>query len=233
MISRLLFGEDIFISYSRVEGSLYATGLADELTKLQFSCFIDRLGTVPGKDLPKTLKSKIRNSTLLVLVGTKSAFMSQPVREELEEFVKTKRTIVPIYFGEVPKDSLLNSIIPGLASSVELPESLETGDPSESVVNRVVKSFNYARRNEKLRRLTWVTVVSVVLLLGGSVGASYLIIGKANKAAQAALSRAQKAEADAVEANTKAQEALKQATIERLQSQNDKHQRFQAEQKTR
>ena len=47
------YRDDIFISYSRRDASLYAAGLADELTKRSFSCFIDQLGTDPDKNLPE------------------------------------------------------------------------------------------------------------------------------------------------------------------------------------
>src|SRR6185436_13542128 len=45
-----LGADDIFISYTRLDASTYAAGLADELTKLGFSCFIDKLGTPPARD---------------------------------------------------------------------------------------------------------------------------------------------------------------------------------------
>ncbi len=53
MIS-LLTKDDIFISYSRGDGALYAAGLADKLTAEKFSCFLDRLGTEPNADLPQS-----------------------------------------------------------------------------------------------------------------------------------------------------------------------------------
>ena len=53
-IRRFLFGDDIFISYSRVD-STYALTLANELTKRKLSCFLDQWGTPPGEKLPKEL----------------------------------------------------------------------------------------------------------------------------------------------------------------------------------
>jgi hypothetical protein len=38
---RFLFGDDIFISYSRADGITYAEGLASELAKRGFSCRVD------------------------------------------------------------------------------------------------------------------------------------------------------------------------------------------------
>jgi WD40 repeat protein len=56
-----LAADDIFISYTRLDASTYAAGLADELTKKGFSCFIDKLGTDPDKDLPDMLLRKLKS----------------------------------------------------------------------------------------------------------------------------------------------------------------------------
>ena len=47
--SKFLFGDDIFISYSRADGATYAAGLANELAAHNFSCRFDLWGTEPGK----------------------------------------------------------------------------------------------------------------------------------------------------------------------------------------
>ena len=94
-----LSGDDVFISYSRRNGALYAAGLADELTGKILSCFIDKLGTEPNHDLPPSLKKKIRNCTVFVLVGTEKAAQSPFVKKEIAEFKQTGRAILPIDFG--------------------------------------------------------------------------------------------------------------------------------------
>jgi hypothetical protein len=73
VLSKLVSRDDIFISYSRADGGAYAAGLADKLTEKKFSCFIDKLGTDPDHDLPDSLKKKITNCMMLVLVGTECA----------------------------------------------------------------------------------------------------------------------------------------------------------------
>ena len=70
---RSLAADDIFISYTRLDASTYAAGLADELTKKGFSCFIDKLGTDPNKDLPDMLLRKLKSCAMLVVVGTDRA----------------------------------------------------------------------------------------------------------------------------------------------------------------
>lgn len=70
MAIRALSADDIFISYARRDSSTYATGLADELTKRGFSCFIDRLVTEANRELPDFLRRKVRSCAMLVVVGT-------------------------------------------------------------------------------------------------------------------------------------------------------------------
>ena len=97
-LSRFLFGDDVFISYSRRDSTNYALGLANELTTQKLSCYVDQWGTPPGEDLPESLKTALRRSTLLVIVGTERAAASEAVSKEVTEFVKTERTMIPVSF---------------------------------------------------------------------------------------------------------------------------------------
>ena len=47
-ISRRLFGDDIFISYSRADGFSYAAALATRLAERKLACRFDQWGTEPG-----------------------------------------------------------------------------------------------------------------------------------------------------------------------------------------
>lgn len=179
-----LFGDDIFISYSRADGSLYAAGLADELTKRKFACFLDQLGTDPDRDLPATLKRKIGSCTVCVLVGTERALISESVKKEIEEFKKTKRTIIPIYFEGAPEQSSLYPLIPGLARSSETKEALTSGNPSLVVVRRVEKSFNYTRRNQRMRRILFGTATVFLVFAVASVLAGIKASNEVVKAAE-------------------------------------------------
>ncbi len=151
-----LSGDDVFISYSRKDGALYAAGLADKLTEKNLSCFIDKLGTEPNHDLPPSLKKKIKNCTVFVLIGTEKAAQSEFVGKEIAEFKGSGRTILPIDFGNNLGDAAWYEQIPGLAIETEKDtEALETGNPSQNVVNFVEKSFNYTRRNQYMFRMFW------------------------------------------------------------------------------
>jgi hypothetical protein len=41
-LARLIFGDDVFISYCRADGHAYAARLASELAKRGFSCRLDQ-----------------------------------------------------------------------------------------------------------------------------------------------------------------------------------------------
>jgi WD40 repeat protein len=193
MLPRLLSRDDIFISYSRADGAAYATGLADKLTAKGFSCFLDRLGTEPDHQLPESLKRRIRSCTMAVLVGTERAAASAFVEQEVAEFRKTKRIILPIDFGGAVGRARWYGLIPGLSAEAERPEAAEKGEPSEAVISRIEKSFRYTRRNQHMLRVFWLTAAMFVLVIGAGLLATYW----SNQAARDAGLRAEAAKKDA------------------------------------
>lgn len=164
-------GDDIFISYTRRDASTYAAGLASELAEKGFSCFIDKLGTDPDRDLPKSLLSKIRNCTMLVVVGTEWAGTRRTIEAEIREYLKRKPiAIVPINFDETIYQARWFPLIEGVALETETnPTALQDGNPSTSVINRIEKQFTYTRRNERLRRITIRTAIILGLLVLGTI----------------------------------------------------------------
>lgn len=170
-----LFGDDIFISYSRADGATYAAGLADWLAGRGFTCRLDLWGTEPGPDMPKSLKRSLRRSVLIVLVGTKGAARSEHVRQEVAEAKRLGRRIVPIVFdgvllrngltchdgaltraGEavgasiVPVDeeeALWAGVIEGLPISCEKFETLKTGDPTSEPGDELPHVVNRIEKN--------------------------------------------------------------------------------------
>jgi len=171
---RSLAADDIFISYTRLDASTYAAGLADELTKKGFSCFIDKLGTVPDKDLPAMLRRKIKSCAMLVVVGTERAAARETIADEVKEFLQTGRrsSVIPIDFGGAVYRANWYPLVEGVAPEPEKnPLALDDGEPSPSVLSRIEKQFNYTRRNQRLRRAALGTAVLVALLLLAGVGA--------------------------------------------------------------
>src|SRR6267142_308395 len=160
-LRKFVFGDDIFISYSRRDGSQYATRLANELGALGFTCRFERLATKAGREIPSSLLRAVRRSYLLVLIGTAEAQQSKAVHEEVTEFGKTSRLIIPIIFEgvrlgdyvctngimeKVARDSgtarsqpgaLWADEIHGLPTPCENPDSLRNHQPSPEVVSQI------------------------------------------------------------------------------------------------
>lgn len=213
----LLSGDDVFISYSRRDGALYAAGLADKLTEKGLSCFIDKLGTEPDHDLPDSLRKKIRGCAVFVLVGTQSAARSEFVEKEIAEFRKTGRTILPLDFGGAVAGARWYGLIPGLAAEPERnPGALSTGDPSPNVLGFVEKSFKYTRRNQRMFRMFLGALAVFLILAAVSVVAFFVArnqVAKANAAAVTADEQTKKAAAAARLADEKTSEAQAAAEL--------------------
>ena|ERR1700742_1819756 len=86
-----LFGEYLFISYSRRDTTTYAVGLADELASRNRFCKIDQWGTQPGRELPEPMRRTLRKSAVMVLISTKAATESHPVQKKSEAYRQTFR----------------------------------------------------------------------------------------------------------------------------------------------
>ena len=211
MSINLLSRDDVFISYSRQDGALYAAGLADKLTAKGLSCFMDKLGTEPNHDLPDSLRKKIRNCTVFVLVGTPKAAQSEFVGKEIAEFRKTVRTILPVDFGGSVGKADWYQLIPGIATEPERnPEALGTGDPSPNVLSFIEKSFKYTRRNQLMFRM-FLAALSIFLILAVvSVVAFFVARNQVVKAADATKLANEKT-AEAQRAATLADEKTKEA----------------------
>jgi WD40 repeat protein len=204
---RFLFGDDVFISYARADAMNYALGLANELSRRSISCFLDQWGTPPGDDLPDPLLRALRKSTMLVLVGTSKAAGSEAVRHEVEEFIATGRSIIPISFGGALEGAFWFRLIRGLSLSREVVAALETGHPAEEVVTRIINAQGFTTRNKRLRRTFWFTVGAITVL--AAIGGALLSYQTQN--ALAAGRRADEATQVAADANDMARASQKQA----------------------
>jgi WD40 repeat protein len=202
---RSVSGDDLFISYSRRDGTTYATGLADELTQRGLRCRLDLWETEPGRELPAPLKRAIRRSNMCVVVATEHALRSRQVECEIREFLTTRRHVIPIRFPVVADDATWLSLIEGLPFADEDDmSSLESGNPSPAVVARIEKSFQFRRHNQRLRTVFWSTAAGIVLLLLTGTVWINAITGQA----QAASEQRAKAEAARTTAETQTQDAL-------------------------
>jgi hypothetical protein len=168
-----LVGDDVFISYSRVDGATYAAGLASELAHAGLSCRFDQWGSEPGKEVPKSLLRALRRSSMLVIVGTAAAGQSAAVGREIEEFVKTKRLIVPLDLDASISNSRWWPAIEGLAVSREgAGEAAMRTTPSAAILDRIQNSISFTRRNRRLQIAATATgaLIAVLLIAAGVAG---------------------------------------------------------------
>src|SRR5215475_16211767 len=93
---RARFRYDVFISYSHRDAREYAANLKDQLSRLDFSCFIDKEESPPGSSLDPTLAKALRKSAVLVLLATERALTRPYIVSEFEKFAATGRRIIPI-----------------------------------------------------------------------------------------------------------------------------------------
>lgn len=210
LLSRIS-GDDIFISYSRHDGGLYAATLADKLTNEKFSCFIDRLGVRPDHDLPPELIQKIQTCKIFVVVTTANAARSIFVQKELLAFKETGRTILPIDFSGSFGRAIWYNDVPGLPAEPERAvDALIDGEPSDNVMKFIRTSFNYTRRNRRMARAFWVTSAILLLLIALSVGGILVArnqIAKAVAATARAEQETKRADQASALANAKSAEA--------------------------
>ncbi len=165
---RFLSGYDFFISYSRQDANTYALKITNYLIEKGYSCYIDKWGTEPGKSLPPKLKMIIKNASILIIVGSPAAAKSGPISEEIEIFLKTKRMIIPVDFGEI-RSAVWWPGIEGLAITEEPAGSLETAmDIGPELKQRIKGSFTYTRQSARIRRFLYtgisVSIIAVIVL---------------------------------------------------------------------
>lgn len=162
------FGDDVFISYSRIDGATYAAGLAGALAARRLSCRFDQWGAPPGKEIPEDLLKPLRRSAMLVVVGTAAAGRSPHVEREIREFLKTQRLIVPIDVDGTLQSAEWWPMIAGLAFSSERKSALRT-EPSQEVIDRIINCINFTSRNRRLQRYTGAAASTFLLLAGAAV----------------------------------------------------------------
>ena len=211
---RLLFGEDVFISYSRADGMAYAGGLAAALTAKGLACRVDLWETAPGGELPRPQRLALLRSRMLALVATPGAAASRHVLDEVTTFLETGGHVIPIDLGGITHDAGWSAHIVGLPISFETsPLALRSGHPSEEVVARIANAGTFVRRN---RRLQYAAGAAVTVLLGAGVLSTQLTVSAAKavntaKAAETARATAMAQASVAGTAALKAQESANRA----------------------
>ena len=219
MLSRFLFGDDIFISYSRRDGASYAAALANELSApgRDFSCFLDQWGASAASELSGPVLRALRRSSVFVLVGTEGAVSSAMVREEVQRFSKPSRLrgLRPVLIINVGGafDHIAWTEIAGLHREPETDTARAGGLPSEAVVRRIANSHSYTRRNQRARWLSLAAAALLVISVSASALATWQarLAGKNRVVAEAATRTAQE-QTRRAEGQTREAEAQRQQT---------------------
>jgi WD40 repeat protein len=186
LLQRAQYRYDIFISYSRSDGTAYAENLKKRLTQLDFTCFLDHDDLSAGLPLTPSLKRALRRSARLIVVATKGAVQSEYVPLEVTEFSATGRTIIPIDIA----GAIRGAAWPALHAKelIWLDESAEAfhrSAPSEVVVNGIDKAYKFMRRNTFVR----LQALAIFLLFAVGVATAYVVLRKQQAAVQNEQSR--------------------------------------------
>lgn len=228
MLSNLrsfFFGDDIFLSYSRKDGSSYVASLAKQLSAgSKFKVFFDHYGTPPGKELPQKVLNKAMNAKMFVLVASDGALLSKHVMQETRTFIekrhKRNRGIFQcINFGNFDKtDWVIKDDLHTISYVTEKPDYISRNTPSDEVIQFITDSFLYNRSNQNLKRTAWIigVVIFFMLLTAGYFG--NLVLQKTTEVASIS-QQAQAINADLRQRTAELQQTKK--NIDSLNSKND------------
>jgi hypothetical protein len=146
---RYLFGKDIFISYSRLDGKDYAAALADALIRRKFSVALDQFGALPSITIPPSVMRELRRASTLVVVGSAQAAGSAAVGEEVACFPLSKRPVVPIDVAGAARTADWFHHIEGVALERETEANLRAGTPAAGCLQRIGNSVR-SRDSERV-----------------------------------------------------------------------------------
>jgi TIR domain len=167
-LERFWFGEDFFIAYARSDGLAYAAALANRLGALGYSCFLDQWQPIAGRVIPPAILRSLRRASTLVVVASPGAASSEPMAEEIRAFRTRNRPMIPIAFEPTPPIGGALAPLAGIAWSGDSVEALRSGVPADVVVNRIANTFEYRRRNLRVRWTLVAFTLGSVLLAGAS-----------------------------------------------------------------
>src|SRR5678816_1999136 len=212
---RARFRYDVFISYSHSDAKQYAESLKEQLSKLDFACFLDKEESPPGLSLGPTLEKALKKSAVLVLLATERALTRPYIELEFGRFVAAQRKIIPINIadaltrnnGEALTKAPWNIINEQKLIWIdETAEAFAQQRPSPPIADGIDKLFKYTRRNVRVRAEI---IGTAVLVLLAAFGAGFVIKGQAAEVSkQASL-------AEAAREDTKKQEGIaKEAAAE-------------------
>jgi WD40 repeat protein len=193
--ARFLFGDDVFISYSRADGATYAAGLANELSGKRLYCRFDQWGTVPGQEVPERILGALRRSGTLIVIATEKACESLSVEQEIREFLPTKHLIVPIDLCGRIFSARWWPLLAGLPVSEDRRSDAQAETrvlqgtkaqavgPSAEVISRIENSIAFTKKDKRLRQAAVAALALLALFLIGAVVAARVAVSKSLEAA--------------------------------------------------
>lgn len=166
-ISNIINGYDFFISYTWRDGRIYAQELYNQLTALDFVCFLDDVNYKKGDDWSLVGAIALRHTGKLLLVVTPEIENSDPVLRELRVFKKTNREIIPIDIGftfeKFPIDSTIMEIIDPKILRINEDKNRQQKGPSDTTIQEIQQNFDLTKQNTK--RIHNLTITIIVLLV--------------------------------------------------------------------
>ena len=222
---RSLDADDIFISYSREDGTAYLTGLDAALSKRGFSCFTDKRGTDAGKLPPATLYRKVQACKTFVLLATPNALKEpENIAPEVTHFAEANGTsrIICVSFDQDEEfgdwaNTPWYQHVEGKAREREHPSTLKTGEPSEEIVEQIVAASDYMKSKDRLRRYRN-SALSVLGVLVVAIIAAAIVAGLMFRKAAAETENANNAKQAAAQATADADKALTQALTAQMEA---------------
>ena len=163
-VQRFFTGYDFFISYSRFDCSEYASNLANKIIEEKYSCYLDQWGSSAGRELPKSLKRKLKNSSILILLGSDASLVSKAIEEEIEIFTQTKKIIIPVALSDITEATWFTNV-EGIAISNEI-DNFKNNSISTILVTRLKNSLNYTRQSVRIRNSIFLFIFLMIISVG-------------------------------------------------------------------
>jgi tetratricopeptide (TPR) repeat protein len=192
-----VFGYDFFLSYSRSDGMHLPQRLKERLETAGFRVFLDQTEYVAGTDLRRETRRQVLKSRKIVVIGRPGAFRSEWVKREIA--TAASGDVNPVILdlngalAAAPDDAPL-AIMARQHDWLRLTETLvdPDGEPSDRIVQELVRSFNHTRQETKRQRIFG--IAALVLLVTASIATWQAIAAvNARNNAQAEQKRAETA----------------------------------------
>jgi len=134
-------GLKCFISYSRSDGEDYAVELARLLIDRGLGIFLDPGESTSDEVFADTIRNKLQQAHVLIVIGTPAAFDSPWLQISLGYFAGSHRRVIPIIFSDYTTHESIHPFAREYTWVVENPQTLRTG-PSEQGATEVMRALD-------------------------------------------------------------------------------------------